>query len=150
LYENTCRKDMTPSELVALGKTLEALERPKARERESQGGKGGLERCDQLNTPSRVRPIIAEALGVGETTYYRAGKVVEASESEDEEVRAVGKAAREQMDATGAVNPAYGAVREKMAVGKATVPVVSVNEPPAGPAGFLQSLALHRGGSLPR
>ena len=35
--ENTCRKDMTPEELVSLGRALEAVERPKARERMTAG-----------------------------------------------------------------------------------------------------------------
>ena len=34
--ENTCRKDFTPSEAVAIGKAIEDLEKPKARERHVQ------------------------------------------------------------------------------------------------------------------
>ena len=36
--ENACRKDMTPSEKVALGKALEALERPRAKQRQAIAG----------------------------------------------------------------------------------------------------------------
>jgi hypothetical protein len=35
--ENTCRKDMTASELITLGRQIEALERPLATERRREG-----------------------------------------------------------------------------------------------------------------
>lgn len=37
--ENTCRKDFTPSEMVALAERLEELERPKAAERKADAGR---------------------------------------------------------------------------------------------------------------
>jgi hypothetical protein len=39
--ENTCRKALTASELVMLGRRLDELERPKARENLREGGQAG-------------------------------------------------------------------------------------------------------------
>jgi ParB-like chromosome segregation protein Spo0J len=82
--ENTCRKEMTASEVYALGKELEALERPKAAERkeasqakagEKVGSKGG----DQFTPPSagKTRDKVGEALGMSGPQYQRVKAVVE-------------------------------------------------------------------------
>lgn len=44
--ENTCRKDFTPSEAVALGRKLEELEKPAAAERKAEAGKANLPTSD--------------------------------------------------------------------------------------------------------
>jgi len=89
--ENTCRKDMTPSELVAIGKKLEELKRPEAERRQAEGQRlGGQIRqgsaswpIDQEAEPSKgTRAEVAEAVGMTESTYKRAKRVVEASEDE--------------------------------------------------------------------
>jgi hypothetical protein len=117
--ENTCRKDMSPSELVSLGKALEELERPKARER--QGARSDLTSCSaeqQLANPKRssagyTNTIVAGALGMSGTTYGRAKHVVEAAQDETlpEEVREVAAKAVREMDRTGVVTTQYDRVR---------------------------------------
>src|SRR3984885_6477655 len=87
-HENFIRKDLLPSEIVALKRAMEPLERRDARER--QGHKGDL--CHpatvaegQGTAPGEARDKIARYLGVGRTTIERAEAVVEAAEDEPEE-----------------------------------------------------------------
>jgi len=62
--ENACRKDMTPSEKVALGKALEALERPRAEERVGGRPPKTAENLPQVSGQTgRVREIVGEASG---------------------------------------------------------------------------------------
>src|SRR5581483_9929268 len=70
--ENTCRKDFTPEEAVALGQALEALEKPKARERKKQGGKAGGQasgKLPQASDAGRTRDKVAEAVNMSGRTY---------------------------------------------------------------------------------
>ncbi|MBL7487132.1 ParB N-terminal domain-containing protein, partial [Frankia sp. AgW1.1] len=46
--ENTCRKEMALSELVALGEALRELEQPKAKERMREGGARGAEVTNKI------------------------------------------------------------------------------------------------------
>ena len=65
--ENVCRKDMAASELYAMGKALEALERPKAAERQREAGLANLHpesASTDANSRSHRRPT-AEAVGTG-------------------------------------------------------------------------------------
>lgn len=115
--ENVCRKDMTPSELVAIGRRIEELERPKAEERKAEGQQRGgesfagrLERTDTTKPhKTRTDEVVGKALGIGETTYRRAKRLVEAAEAGDE--KAV--AAVEQMDRNGKVTPAYNRYKDR-------------------------------------
>jgi hypothetical protein len=116
--ENTCRKDMTPSELQSLGKTLETLERPKAKERSDANLKqnASLDRANPRVGSDRkgeTRHVIGNALGVSGTHYDRIKYVVKASEDETlpKEVREVAIEAKEEMDRTGKVHSAYERVR---------------------------------------
>lgn len=99
--ENTCRKDMTPSELVAIGRMLEELKRPEALSR--QGTRTDL--TSGSNEPEvggshATRREVAEAVGLSEQAYARAKRVVEISEDEtaDPGVRQVALEARTAMD----------------------------------------------------
>lgn len=105
--ENTCRKEMTPSELVALGRALEEIERPKAQAR-SQAGRTPATRVAGVGKTDK---LVGDAVGIGEAGYRRAKRVIEAAEDEaaPQDVRDVALRAREQMDATG--RP-YGPYRE--------------------------------------
>jgi ParB-like chromosome segregation protein Spo0J len=118
--ENTCRKDMTPSELIALGKALEELERPKARERQENANPEGIQTpAAHANSspPKRdasgyTRNIVSDAVGMSGATYQRAKHVVEtAAKHTDPVVRKVAQHAQDEMDATGRVGPAYDKVR---------------------------------------
>lgn len=110
--ENVCRKEMTPSERVLLGRALEELERPKAKERMRAGAiasnSGGSVRG---NGPKYdTRDVIAPAVGFGSSaSYSRAKQLVDAAENPDlpAETRMAARAAVTEMDATGKVTPAY-------------------------------------------
>jgi hypothetical protein len=109
--ENTCRLDMKPSELVALGEALEELERPKARER-MLAGKTPSSTEPRVTNPTRT--AVADAIGMSPAQYQRAKHVVQAAKDETapEEVREVAQQAVAEMDAGKAsVSGAYGRVR---------------------------------------
>ena len=77
----TCRKDMTPSELVALGAALEELERPKAAERQAASRFGAEHGGDEVvATVGETRKIVAGAIGMGSTSYSEAKHVVRVAE----------------------------------------------------------------------
>ena len=84
-HENLVRKDLLPSEIVALKRFIEPVERDAAKAR--QGQRSDLEHpaivagCDG----GEVRNKIARYLGVGRTTIDRAEKVVQAAEENPEE-----------------------------------------------------------------
>jgi ParB-like chromosome segregation protein Spo0J len=110
--ENTCRKDMKPSERVALGRALEALEAPKAAQALANGqSAGGRARHGLLSVPPNeeqkkpydTREVVAPAVGMSTATYSRAKQLVQAAEAGDEDA-AAGVAA---MDRTNKVTPAY-------------------------------------------
>jgi N6-adenosine-specific RNA methylase IME4/ParB-like chromosome segregation protein Spo0J len=101
-HENFVRKDLLPSEIVALKRAIEPLERREARQR--QGVRADL--CHpatvaECQGPSRDK--IARYLGVGKTTIDRAEAVVEAAEEEPEEYGYL----VEQMDRSGKVSGAF-------------------------------------------
>lgn len=112
--ENHCREPWTPSEWVAIGESLEAIEKPKAAERRAsqiQDGKptgGNLPQVEE----GKTRDKVAEAIGVSGKTYEKAKAVVSASKDESlpAPVREAAKEAVKQMDATGKVDPAHKAV----------------------------------------
>jgi len=129
--ENTCRKDMTPSELVELGKALEELERPKARERQSPGTNQYTEEVAARGSRDQsgyTRNIVGGALGMSGITYERAKRVVEATQHLDPAIRAVAEEAKAEMDATGHPSPAYNKVRRAERAAAAGEPVA----PPDG------------------
>lgn len=126
--ENTCRKDMTPSELVAIGRALEKLKRPAAAERKRAGQqRGGAVRAGQeLGLPGKTKHsmsadlateleagktdvIVSKALGIGSTSYWRAKSLVQAAEVGDEKAAE----AVEEMDRTGKITPAYNQWRDR-------------------------------------
>jgi hypothetical protein len=79
--ENTCRKDLTPSEAVAVGRAIEELEKPKAKARQREGQERGRRRqqgdgvggklppTDSGNGKTRAKedrvPIILPIIGAG-------------------------------------------------------------------------------------
>jgi hypothetical protein len=110
--ENTCRKDMTPSERIALGRALEKLEAPNAKARQSEAGRehgrgiasvpaNGSYRHRRSNRDTRE--VVAPAVGMSTATYSRAKQLITAAEGGDE--RAVKGVA--EMDRSGRVTPAY-------------------------------------------
>src|SRR6202165_2782180 len=102
-HENLVRKDLLPSEVVALKRAIEPLERREARER--QGTRADLCHPATVAECQRgdARDKIARHLGVGRTTIERAEAVVEAAEEHPEEYGYL----VEQMDRSGKVAGAY-------------------------------------------
>lgn len=117
--ENTCRKPFAPSEAVALGVALEAIERPKAKERQRAGGQAGGQASGKLPEAStgRARDIVGPAVGMSGRTYLKAKAVVAAAEDRSlaPEDRAVAQEAVEMMDRTGKVSAAYNKVKDTTA-----------------------------------
>jgi ParB family chromosome partitioning protein len=118
--ENTCRKDFTPSEAVAIGKAIEAIESEAAKERQEasrakKGEKiGQAQGGDNLPPPSsngKTRDKIAAAVGMSASTYEKAKAVVKAAEEEPEKFTPILKT----MDKTGKVDPAYRRVKRPVA-----------------------------------
>lgn len=107
--ENTERKPMTPSELVALAKAIEAIEAPKAAARRQEAGRahgrGQVEptSAQPIERRPQTRDVVAGAVGIGRTNLSNAKKIIEAAEAGDP--RAI--EAKEQMDRTGQIQPAY-------------------------------------------
>jgi N6-adenosine-specific RNA methylase IME4 len=105
-HENFVRKDLLPTEIVALKRAIEPLERRAARER--QGHRAVL--CHPATVAEGqgaahgdARDNIARYLGVGRTTIERAEAVVEAAEQDPEEFGHLA----EQMDRSGKVAGAF-------------------------------------------
>lgn len=95
-HENLARKDLLPSEIVAVKRAIEPLERKEARDRQGH-------RTDDPEAGGDARDRVARYLGVGRTTIERAEAVIDAAEEEPEEYyRLV-----EQMDRSGKVAGAY-------------------------------------------
>jgi ParB family chromosome partitioning protein len=109
--ENTCRKDLTVSEAVALGMALEALEAKQAKQRQQQGGRAGGKASGKLPEAStgQTRDKVGEAVGMSGRTYDKAKEVVNAAQAEPERFGDL----VEQMDATDKVHSAYQEMRER-------------------------------------
>lgn len=91
--ENTCRKDMTMSELLELGRAIEALERPKAAKRKAAtqlAGRapdgspiGPVPAYHAEAEPVRVRDAAADATGMSTATYSRMKQIQIAATNPD-------------------------------------------------------------------
>jgi len=117
--ENTCRKDMTPEELVDLGLRLEELERPKAKER--QGERTDLTsrasaREVEFDPKNPTTSVVGPALGLSTDMYKRAKYVVQVARGQVDshpKTRTVAQEVVEQMNAGEAsVRAAYDKVRK--------------------------------------
>lgn len=108
--ENTCRLPFTPTEAVALGRQLEELEKPKAKERKTSGKNQHSEPSGKLPEGSKgdTRDIVGEAVGLSGRTYQKAKAVSVAAEEDPETFGPIA----EEMDRTGKISPAYNKVIE--------------------------------------
>lgn len=105
--ENTCRKDMTHSERVALAVALEALEIPAAKARVAEGGRRGADVTNGVGasvpTPTkqqaeanRVREKVGKAVGYGSgRTYERVRDIHVAAEGGKDDPPEVVKVAKQ-------------------------------------------------------
>lgn len=99
--ENIIRLDFTPSERVAIARTIEAEERHAARERMRTRRSPGKSPGDQEATTARTR--IARRVGTSYKTLERAREVVEAAKAEPDRFGYL----VEKMDRSGSVNAAH-------------------------------------------
>jgi ParB-like nuclease domain len=99
--ENIHRKDFTLSEMVAIKRALEPLEREAAKER--QGTRTDKHPEQVLHTFGRALDHVAKVVGKHRTTLARAEAVVDAAEAEPEKYGKLLAA----MDKTGRVNAPF-------------------------------------------
>lgn len=113
--ENAERKAFTPLEAVALGKSLEELEKPKANKRQKEGPKpsGNLPEGNGDTHKGQTRDKVAAAVGLGGSTYERAKFVADKAE---ENPKLYAEFAQE-MERTGKVDPAYRKAKRQAAFG---------------------------------
>jgi ParB-like chromosome segregation protein Spo0J len=78
--ENACRKDFSPSELVAIGEAVERLERERARIRQAHGGPRSGKLPERETGDARDKT--AALFGVSGRTYEKAKAVVAAAREE--------------------------------------------------------------------
>ena len=126
--ENTCRKDMTPEELVNIGLEIEELERPKAQARQAEGlahgpraragdwsGPDGPNQSEKPET-NRTAAVVGDALGVSKNTYKRAKHVVQTARGDNNPTPEVQEAAQEALkemnDGQATITGAYNKVRK--------------------------------------
>lgn len=102
--ENTCRKELTPSELVSKVEQVLEEEKIAAKERQrlSRGqGIKGIASCATLTGKAVDRAV--KAVGTNSTKFRKAKKVVDAAKSNPDKFTSVKK----RMDETGNVDSAY-------------------------------------------
>lgn len=134
--ENTERKAMTPSELVALGRALEALENPERTERRRLAGRiaaakrlgrpidDGISSADaqDIQGSMRTRIEVSGAIGMPETAYYKAREVVKATTDPDltEAERKFAAQTQADMDAgRTTISGAYDRIKKGVRTGSA-------------------------------
>lgn len=120
--ENICRKEMLPSERVALAKSLEEMEKPRAaqRQHEARVRAGKIRQgtfpasCSGEQDAGNARDIAARAAGLSPTSYYKAKTVVELANdpTAHPDLRRVAQVALADMDGTGNVASSYAKVNE--------------------------------------
>lgn len=120
--ENTCRKDMTVSEKLAIGARIEELRRPEAERRMKAGvpqpssrtgaGSEGPAKRDRNN---ETASLAAEAVGMSRTTYSYAKRIKKQAEdpARPASVREAAREALAELDATGKVSTVYEAFMAK-------------------------------------
>ena len=109
--ENACRKEFTPSETARLAKTLQDLEKAKAKERQRAGGRAGGKGSGKLSGAEKgdTRGHTVAEVGVSATTLQKIQVVVEAADANPELLPLV-----EKMDQTGKVDPVHKEVMKKL------------------------------------
>lgn len=108
LDENTCRKAMTASEMVALGRALEDLHRPNAAANQGNAGQP-RDRLDPGIQTVRVRERVGESLGISGATYERIKTLAADAENNalPDSRREAAAAAMQSIDKGAAVRSTY-------------------------------------------
>ena len=112
--ENTARKEMLPSEKVALGMAIEEMEKPAAMERMYEGRNQHSEPCVPGNTGHRSRDTAAEAVDLSPATYTRLKTLVNLSDDEAQpvEVQDAAREALSDIDQGAPIRRGYDKVKE--------------------------------------
>jgi len=147
--ENRVRIDFTPSEAVTVAKYFKEEEQAKAKERQATAGpeKGQGKKSGSGKLPEAVksdsRDALASRVGMSGRTLEKATAVVEAAKQEPEKYGP----AKEEMDRTGKVDPAYkevkGEKRQKPTPRQARDPLDTTREPTEHPEIEKDSNALY-------
>jgi ParB/RepB/Spo0J family partition protein len=106
--ENACRENFTPSEINAIRRALEPIERAAAKNRMSEAGKG-VENFHTLT--GKTRDKIGNFAGVSGRTIDKIAEVCDAAEAEPERFGHL----VEEMDRTGKVDRAYREIKQARA-----------------------------------
>jgi ParB-like chromosome segregation protein Spo0J len=111
--ENVFREPLAPTEAVALGQKLEEAARKEAKERQKDHGKTAPGKRKDTSAKlaevkGEARDQVADAVGMGHTSYQKAKAVVEAAEADPALANVVA-----EMDRTGKVDQAYQKVKNK-------------------------------------
>lgn len=127
--ENTCRKDFTPTEALAIKRAREALLKPIAKERQSEGGRKKASGKLPEAQP-RPRDVAARGTGFSASTLRKVEKVQEVAESlaTPESVRQVAKAALVEMDRTGKVDRPASAVAKAASAAEPANQILAADE----------------------
>lgn len=114
--ENTCRKDMTVSEKLAIGARIEELQRPEAERRMKAGVAqpssrtgGGSTVAPKRDRKNETAALAAEAVGMSRTTYSYAKRIKKHADDPNrpESVRQAAREALAELDADGKVSTVY-------------------------------------------
>jgi ParB/RepB/Spo0J family partition protein len=103
--ENAFRQDFLPSEIDAIRRTLEPLERAAAKQRMSEGGKGA-----KISHPSRVTDRIGAFAGISGRQVEKIAEVVEAAKQNPKQFGHL----MEMIDRPHGVSKAHHALRRRM------------------------------------
>jgi len=143
--ENTCRKDFTPEEAVAVGGRIEKLAAKEAKERQKKASGGdrrskpakkkqGGQKKPTMKKPrdeaKRTSAVAAAAVGMSRTTYEKAKEVVEAAKKAPKR----NNAAVEEMNRTGKVSGVHKKLKRDQAVQDI------LKEPPPLPKGPFRTI----------
>lgn len=127
--ENTCRKDMTVTEKLAIGQRIEELKRPEAEARMAEGGEigrkvqhglasstGGGGQNPREKREQETAALAGQAVGLSRSNYYAARNVKRTADDPEQPpaVREAAQQALAEMDATGTVQPVYRRFRKQL------------------------------------
>jgi ParB-like chromosome segregation protein Spo0J len=126
--ENTARKELAPTEAVALGERLAALLRPQAEARARTRTDLMSDDCKATFLPEtgQTRDAVGDAVGMSGRTWQKAQAVVKAAEEHPEKFAPLA----EQMDATGKVDKAYNALKRDLQKEKDAEAALAVQDVP--------------------
>ncbi len=122
--ENAERKDLTPTEAVAIGKFIEEIHRARiaaqvsAIHRQNRVGRDKGKKEAVVEPEGKTDVVVGKVVGMSEPTYFRAKKVVAAGKADPAQFGDLPG----QMDETGNVSGTYRELRRRQGTPGAGVP----------------------------